>query len=194
MVDIMDAVSAIVNPLCVLLAAVCGCVTTCCVAKQEMARRLKLKKFEAIEGAIRQLSCRSHVYLNCIALLEGEVGRGNILMMIVSFSALMLRLNEIEAHDSDAMIINLYIADKLPKNDLQSAIKAREALILAFAKAKTSLENRIPLSDIEFDDIKQEIEAATNAFKRERDYIEDLIEKLRQELKRAGLAAELFKS
>lgn len=115
-------------------------------------------------------------------------------MMIVSFSALMLRLNEIEAHDSDAMVINLYIADKLPKNDLQSAITAREALILAFANAKTSLENRIPLSDIEFDDIKQKIEAATNAFKRERDYLEDLIEKLRQELKRAGLAAELFKS
>lgn len=181
-----DIVALAINPVCVFFTAVVGCVTTCYVARQEMMRRLRLKKFEAIESAIKQLSCKSHIYLNYITLLQGELVRENIQLIADSFDALTLRLKETETRDSEAMSITLYISEELPKNDLQHTIKARDELIGALARASASF------SDAELDDIKQKMASAVSAFQGERDYLESLIEKLRQELKRSGLATELF--
>ena len=173
-------------------AAAAGCATTCYVARQEMTRRLKLKKFEAIESAIKQLSCKSHIYLNYISLLKCELARESIPLIVDSFNALTLRLMETESHDAEAMAITLYISEELPKNDLQHTIKARDELIGVLARASASLRDRFPISDTELNDIKQKMASAVSAFQGERDYLESLIEKLRQELKRSGLATELF--
>lgn len=184
----------IVNPVCVLLAAVAGCLTTCYVARQEMSRRLKLKKFEAIESAIKQLSCKSHIYLNYISLLQRELTWENIPLIVGAFEALTLRLKETVAHDADAMVIALYISGDMPNNDLRGTIQARDELIRVLAKASALLPCKTPLSDAEMDEIKQKMELAIIAFRSEREYLERLIEKLRVELRKSGLTAELFES